>query len=216
MTQVRQQFRNLGALLMEKGLLTQSQLDSALDEQKRTGEKLGRILVTRGWVRDKDILSVLQGMMVVVFQLAGEDYGVETLLVREIIRHLPSRPLPGSPEWLEGVIDYRGQVVPVVNMARRLGRPTRDPDAASRIVIYEGAGARGWGLQVEGVSAVVQVGREQLEEVRGILAPKGMPQRWLAGLARLEQRSLVLLNIEEVLASGAAETAGVLDQEGLR
>jgi len=213
---LRQQFRNLGALLMEKGLLTQSQLDSALDEQKRTGEKLGRILVTRGWVRDKDILSVLQGMMVVVFQLAGEDYGVETLLVREIIRHQPSRALPGAPLWLEGVIDYRGQVVPVVNMARRLGREDAPPDAGSRIIIYEGAGGRGWGLQVDGVSAVAQVGREQLEEVRGALQPKGLPQRWLAGLARVHDRSLVLLNIEEVLVSGAAETAGALAEEGLQ
>ncbi|HTB33625.1 MAG TPA: chemotaxis protein CheW, partial [bacterium] len=110
MNGVRQQFRSLGALLMERGLLTPAQLDAALDEQKRSGEKLGRILVSRGWVRDKDILTVLQGMMVVIFQLKDEDYGVETLQVREIIRWAAARPLPDSPPWLAGLIDYRGLV----------------------------------------------------------------------------------------------------------
>src|SRR5262245_47917907 len=94
---VRQQFKSLGALLMERGLLAQAQLDAALDEQKRSGEKLGRILVSRGWVREKDIITVLQGMMVVVFQAAGSSYGVETLLVLEIIRHQPARPVPACP-----------------------------------------------------------------------------------------------------------------------
>lgn len=212
---VRQQFRSLGALLMERGLLTQAQLESALEEQKRSGEKLGRILVSRGWVREKDILTVLQGMMVVVFQLAGEDYGVETLLVREIIRHQPSRALPAAPAWLEGVIDYRGQVVPVVNLVRRLGRAESPLDSAARIIIYEGGMGRAWGLQVDGVSAVVQVGREQLEDGPSGWHPKGLPMRWLAGLARLDGRSVALLNMEEVLAAGEAEAGPALQTEGL-
>lgn len=212
MNGVRQQFRSLGALLMERGLLTSAQLEAALEEQKRSGEKLGRILVSRGWVRDKDILTVLQGMMVVIFQLKDEDYGVETLQVREIIRWAAARPLPDSPPWLAGLIDYRGQVVPVVDMAVRLNRIPSDLDSAARIVIFEGAGARTWGLQVDSVSAVVQVGRDQLEEAAAGWQPKGVPLRWLAGLARLEGRQVALLNMDEVLVSGEAEAAAALGQ----
>ncbi len=215
MSVVRQQFRSLGALLMERGLLTQGQLETALDEQKRTGDKLGRILVSRGWVRERDILTVLQGMMVVVFQVGDEDYGVETLLVREIIRHQPARPLPASPPWLEGVVDYRGKVVPVVGLARRLGREPRALEAAARIIIYEGGGSRSWGLQVDSVSSVVQVGREQLDDGHGSWQPKGLPQRWLAGLARLESKPVALLNMEEVLAAGSAEAEAALSGGGL-
>src|SRR5262245_12064380 len=130
MPPVRQQFRSLGHLLMERGLLTHAQLDQALDEQKRTGEKLGRILTSRGWVRDKDILGVLQGMMVVGFQLAGEDYGLETLAVREIIRMVEPRALPAVPEWMPGIIDYRGRVVPVMDLGLRLGREIRRDEAS--------------------------------------------------------------------------------------
>jgi purine-binding chemotaxis protein CheW len=212
---LRQQFRSLGALLMERGLLTQSQLDSALEEQKRSGEKLGRILVSRGWVRDRDILGVLQGMMVVVFQVSEEDFGIETLLVREIIRHQPARPLPASPAWLEGVIDYRGQVVPVVHLGRRLGREPRPLEAEARIIVYEGGGGRSWGLLVDSVSAVLQVGREQLEDGVGSWRPQGLAPRWLAGLAKLDGRPVALLHMEEVLASGTAEAEAALQAEGL-
>jgi len=212
---LRQQFRSLGALLLERGLLTHAQLEGALEEQKRTGEKLGRILVNRGWVREKDILTVLQGMMVVVFQIGGEDYGVETLLVREIIRHQDSRALPSAPAWLEGVIDYRGRVVPVVSLARRLGRESAPLEAAARIIIYENGNGRSWGLLVDSVSAVVHVGREQLEEGPGAWQPRGIPSRWLSGLARLDSRHVALLNMEEVLAAGEAEAGEALSRGGL-
>lgn len=211
MPPVRQQFRSLGALLLERGLLTHAQLEQALDEQKRTGEKLGRILTAHGWVRERDILTVLQGMMVVVFQLNGEDYGVETLLVREIIRVVEARPLPASPAWLKGVIDYRGKVVPVLDLGVRLGRPVQGGDAV-RIIIYEERGGRSWGLQVDSVSAVVQVGREQLENEASAWSPKGVPTRWLAGLARLDSKPVALLNLDEILAEGGAEAGEALEQ----
>ncbi len=210
MPPVRQQFRSLGALLIERGLLTHAQLEQALDEQKRTGEKLGRILTSRSWVREKDILSVLQGMMVVVFQLDGEDYGVETLLVREIIRQVEARPLPAAPAWMQGLIDYRGQVVPVLDLGVRLGRAVKR-DEAARIIVYEERGGRSWGLLVDSVSAVVQVGRDQLENEASAWAPKGVPTRWLAGLARLDTRPVALLNLDEILSDGHAEADPALE-----
>ncbi|HTB23300.1 MAG TPA: chemotaxis protein CheW [bacterium] len=205
MSVMRQQFRSLGALLMENGLLTKEQLDSALSEQKRSGEKLGRILVARGWVRDKDILTVLNGMMMVVLQLQGEDYGIETLQVREIIRYQRGRPLSGEPRWLEGVIDYRGRVVPVVDLRQRLGIPPAEDGDALRVIVYEGVSGKAWGLKVDSVSAVIQVASEQLDD-----APEGwkrmdLPLSWLAGLARLEGKTVALLNVEELLAAGALE-----------
>jgi purine-binding chemotaxis protein CheW len=210
MPPVRQQFRSLGALLIERGLLTHAQLEQALDEQKRTGEKLGRILTSRSWVREKDILSVLQGMMVVVFQLDGEDYGVETLSVREIIRQVEARPLPAAPAWMQGLIDYRGQVVPVLDLGVRLGRAVKR-DEAARIIVYEERGGRSWGLLVDSVSAVVQVGRDQLENESSAWAPKGIATRWLAGLARLDGKPVALLNLDEILAEGLAEAAPALE-----
>jgi purine-binding chemotaxis protein CheW len=196
---VRQQFRSLGALLMERGLLTQGQLESALEEQKLTGTKLGRILVGRGWVRDKDIVLVLQGMTVVVFQVGGALFGMESLQVLEIIRHLEARSVPGAQSWVEGVIDYRGKVVPVMSLARRLGKPEEAPGPATRIIVYEGRTAGTWGLQADSVLSVVHVSSGQLADA-ALGETCGLPPLWLSGWASLETGPVALLNIEEVLA----------------
>ncbi len=196
MSAIRQQLRSLGALLLEKGLIRQSQLDQALVEQKASGEKLGRILVQRGWVRESDIVAVLEGMMVVVFHLGGDDFAMPSLEVREIIRYLPARPLPGAPDYLEGIINYRQRVVPVLNLGRRLQRPAMAVDEATRIIIYE-HGTRVYGLQVDSVSAVNQVRGEELDTSQRTLA--GVPSRWLIGMARLGERSVAVLQIDEVL-----------------
>ncbi len=205
---VRQQFRSLGALLMEKGLLTPERLEEALLEQKRTGGRLGRILVARGWVRERDIHLVLDGMMVVVFRLGASDFGIETLLVREIVRHEAPRPVPGAPDWLAGVRDYRGRAIPVVDLASRLGlRPSGPPGPAARSIVYEGPGGRLWGLTVDSVSAVTQVSSERLEE-RAEAVDCGLDPAWVGAVARLDQGPVAVLNMDALLGGDAEELRG--------
>ncbi|MGH7442734.1 MAG: chemotaxis protein CheW [bacterium] len=215
MSVLRQQFHSLGALLIEKGLLTQDRLDLALVEQKQSGEKLGRILVARGWVRDRDIHLVLNGMMVVVFRLGGVDFGVETLLVREIARHQPSRPLPGAPVWLDGVCDYRGQVIPVLDLAARLGRPAAPLLDSARTIVYEGPGGRLWGLKVDSVSAVIQVASEGLDDPSAVGPDRGLDMAWLVGLAHVDGAEVVLLNVDALLAQGDLGSPAPHAQGGL-
>ena len=103
MSVIRQQLRSLGALLLERGLVKQIDLDAALNEQKNSGEKLGRILVRRGLVTEANIVTALEGIMVVVFNLGADEFAMPSLEVREIIRHRPALPLPGAPSYLEGI-----------------------------------------------------------------------------------------------------------------
>ena len=83
---IGKQKKSLGRMLLEEGLLTQEQLDKALETQKQSGEPLGKVLVRLGWIEERDILRALEGLMVVIFSLEGEEFGIETLYVREIIR----------------------------------------------------------------------------------------------------------------------------------
>src|SRR5680860_622699 len=72
----------------------------------------------------------------VVFSLGGEEYGVPITLVQEIIRYSPPRPVPGSPMHVEGVINLRGRIIPVVDLRQRFGMGGLRPDEA-KIVIVE-------------------------------------------------------------------------------
>ncbi len=185
-------------------------MEQALEEQKVSGEKLGRILTAKGWVGERDILTVMQGMMVVVFQLDGEDYGVETLSVLEIIRLAPVRPLPSAPAWLQGVIDFRGQVVPVLDMGVRMGRAARR-DEGARIIVYQDRQRQVWGLLVDSVSAVMQVSREQLENDGQAWTPKGVPLRWVMALVRIDGKPVALWKLDEILMDGQAEAKPALE-----
>jgi purine-binding chemotaxis protein CheW len=190
---ILKQKRSLGALLMERGLLSRVKLDAALDEQKKSGEKLGKILVRLGMVKERDILMVMEGLMAVVFSVAGEPFAVESLLVREVIRHKPAMPLPQSPPWMDGLIHYRSQVVPVLNLRARLGVAKAEPDERARIIVFEEPG-RQVGVLVDEVGAVTQISRDQLEDAPH--GQMGIPAALIYGLARIEGAVVTMLNLE--------------------
>ena len=190
---ILKQQRSLGALLLERGLLTQAQLQLSLEEQKRSGEKLGKVLVRMGFVREKDILTVMEGLMAVVFSVCGEPFAVESLLVREIIRHKPAMPLPQAPAWMDGLIHYRSHVVPVLNLRARLGLPKAELDDRARIIVFEEP-SRQVGVLVDEVGAVTQISRDQLEEAPH--GQMGIPAALVYALARIDGAVVTLLNLE--------------------
>ncbi len=192
-----QQQRSIGHMLMDRGLLSAAQLEDALAEQRRTGEKLGRVLVRTGRVRERDILSVMQGVMVVIFNLGEDEFAVESLQVREIIRSQVALALPAAPDYFEGIIKYREHVVPVINLRQRFGMPRIEVSDQSRIVIYEEPGRR-VGLQVDAVSAVANIVGERLEAAPPAL--RGIPGHLIYGLARHEGRVVTVLQIDALLA----------------
>ena len=75
---MKTQEKSLGELLRQAGKITTRQIQVALGEQKRSHEPIGKVLVRLGFVEERDILQVMQGMMVLTFRVAGELYGIET------------------------------------------------------------------------------------------------------------------------------------------
>lgn len=193
MAGILKQQRSLGSLLVERGLLSREQLEQALAEQKKSGEKLGKVLVRLGFVKERDILTVMEGLMAVVFSVSGEPFAVESLLVREIIRHKAALPLPQAPAWMDGLIHYRSHVVPILNLRARLGLPKAEPDDRTRIIIFEEP-SRQVGVLVDEVGAVTQISRQQLEEAPH--GQMGIPAALIYGLARIDGAVVTLLNLE--------------------
>jgi purine-binding chemotaxis protein CheW len=216
MVNIRHQQRSLGTLLIEQGLLATKQLDLALAEQKKTGQPLGRILVKNGWVREKDIVAALQGLMLVVFTLGGEEFGMETLFVREIIRYKTPVELPGSATYFDGIINFRDHVVPVLDLRKRFGELPATVTEETRIIVFEKP-EKYAGLLVDSVKAVIQVEREQIENAPAVAV--GVPEHYLYGLARLGERVVTILDIESILDSteainlNKAKTGGVFETE---
>jgi purine-binding chemotaxis protein CheW len=133
----------------------------------------------------------------VVFQLGAELYGVEISRVHEIIRLQSVTKVPRSPAFVEGVINLRGKVIPVVDLRRRFGLPTADHTRASRIVVVE-LGDQVVGIVVDGVSEVLRVNTATVEPPSPVVA--GIDSEYLHGIAKLTDRLVILLDLDRILA----------------
>jgi purine-binding chemotaxis protein CheW len=133
----------------------------------------------------------------VVFQLGAELYGVEISRVHEIIRLQSVTKVPRAPAFVEGVINLRGKVIPVVDLRRRFGLPTAEHTRASRIVVVE-LGDQVVGIIVDGVSEVLRVNTATVEPPSPVVA--GIDSEYLHGIAKLTDRLVILLDLDRVLA----------------
>jgi purine-binding chemotaxis protein CheW len=133
----------------------------------------------------------------VVFQLGAELYGVEISRVHEIIRLQSVTRVPKAPAFVEGVINLRGKVIPVVDLRRRFGLPTADHTRASRIVVVE-LGDQVVGIVVDGVSEVLRVNTAIVEPPSPVVA--GIDSEYLHGIAKLTDRLVILLDLDRILA----------------
>ncbi|WP_018086503.1 chemotaxis protein CheW [Desulfurispora thermophila] len=135
----------------------------------------------------------------VVFLLNEQLYGIDISQVLEIIRPTGVTVLPGTPDFIEGVINLRGTVIPVMDLARRFGLSSGQGTEEQRVVIVESAGVK-VGLLVDGVSEVLRVTGQQIQPPPAAGLVGGV--ECIRGIALLENRMIILLDMNKVLQVG--------------
>ena len=141
---------------------------------------------------------------IVVFELGGESYGVEIGRVQEIIRPPAITAVPRAPEYVEGVINLRGRIIPVVNLRHRFGLPWAERDRASRIVVLDSEGNT-VGVAVDGVSEVLRVPQAAVEPPGATLA--GPDTIHLRGIAKVADRLIILLHLDHIVGEASERVA---------
>jgi purine-binding chemotaxis protein CheW len=137
-------------------------------------------------------------MQLVSFCLGGEEYGVEITKVREIILVGEITQLPQVPDFVEGVINLRSTVIPIVDLRKRFGMPHADVTEESRIVVVNMQG-KTVGVVVDGVSEVLRISQNQITPPPPTVA--GLGREYLIGLVQLDERLLVIVDIDRILGS---------------
>ncbi len=133
---------------------------------------------------------------VVVLDVGDESYGIPVQRVREIVRVPPITRVPNGPAFLEGVINLRGQVIPVMDLRKHLGITSSDETRRSRVVVAE-LGQHTVGLMVDGVSQVVMVAATDIEPPPAIVA--GSNNGEVCGVARLSDKLVLFLDPDLLL-----------------
>ena len=172
--------------------MSTAQLAPAVIEQRR---------VTTGNRRNELSDRVAVGRPYLAFRLADEVYAIDILRIREIIEYNLPTSVPMMPASVRGVINLRGAVVPVIDLAVRFGRPATGVGKRTCFVIVEveHAGALHiLGLMVDGVNALMEIGAENIEP-----APTfgtRVNAEFIEGMARIDGRFVIILDIGRVLS----------------
>lgn len=132
----------------------------------------------------------------VTCRVGGEEFAVDILSVQEIIRMVEITRVPKAPAFVEGVINLRGRIIPVLDLRRRLGISEADRTAQSRIVVVTVRG-RAVGLVVDSVSEVLRVPRSAIEPTPSLGTTAGA--EFIQGVGRLGERLLTLLDLKRLL-----------------
>ena len=146
----------------------------------------------------KEVQSQFQEeQQLVVFRLGIEEYGVDILQVQEIKRMLDITRVPKAPGFIEGVINLRGQIIPVLDLRRRFGFPTAERTPDSRIIVVN-IDDLVIGLIVDTVLEVISLPKEAISPAPALVT--GINNDFLAGIGDLGERLLIILNLEKILA----------------
>lgn len=134
-------------------------------------------------------------MQVVVFSLGGEEYSVDISIVREIIRMVDITRIPQLPEFIEGVMNLRGQIITVIDLRKRFEiKPAVNDNNRIIIVVLKGEPV---GIIVDSVLEVMTVLPAQIDDIPSI--KHAQTQEYLKGICKVNDRILILLDIDKIL-----------------
>lgn len=138
-------------------------------------------------------------VQLVVFKLGREDYGISILHVQEIKRIMDITRVPNSPDFIKGVINLRGSVLPVIDLKKRLALPPSEYTDDTRIIIVR-IEEINVGLIVDGVSEVATLSSDSIEPPQTVVS--GVSANYLSGVGKQEDKLLILLNLEAIIGVG--------------
>ncbi|PLX48368.1 MAG: chemotaxis protein CheW [Desulfobulbaceae bacterium] len=141
------------------------------------------------------------------FHLAGEDYGIDIAYVTEIIGIQKITEVPDMPEFIRGVINLRGKVIPVMDVRLRFAMAERDYDERTCIIVVDINGTA-VGLVVDEVREVADIPEDQVEPPPE--TGKGKSSRYLKGMGKMDDEVKILLNVEKMLYDDALAAQGSL------
>ena len=161
---------------------------------------------------DKDI-------QIVGFRIGRETFGLPIAMVREIVRVPEITSVPNAPDYIEGVINLRGRIIPVVDLRKRFGEKVIESSKRNRIVVVE-LENRAIGLIVNSASEVIRIPPSDIEAPHSVFQEGKL--NYITGVGKLRGRLVMMLDLSKILQRGelrrledAAESAAVLSTDTL-
>jgi purine-binding chemotaxis protein CheW len=147
---------------------------------------------------EKEVVEVTTNQQLVGFVIGDELFGVDILSVQEIIRDTSITAIPDAPDFLEGVINLRGRIVPVIDLRKRLKLVAAEHLIADPWIIILTVEDRVTGFMVDRVTKVLNVPKASIKPPPDIVMA-GLKSQYIQGVCKMDQRLLILLNFSRIL-----------------
>ena len=149
-------------------------------------------------------------LQLVIFHLAKEEYGLPITKVQEINRLVPITRLPQTPSFMEGIINLRGFIIPIVDLRKRFQLPAVEHTDETRIIVVEVNGQT-IGIIVDSVAEVVRLSQASIEPPPPAFI---LDAQYVHGVGKLDERLLILLDIDKILTSQEEILVKQISQDG--
>ncbi len=153
--------------------------------------------------------SADQWEQLVVFRLAIEFYGVEISAVNTIIRMQEITDIPQTPVFVEGVINLRGSIIPVIDLRKRFGLPVEQTTKSSRIIVVE-SGGQIIGMVVDAVAETLRLSTAEIEPPSPVIS--SIDAEYLRAVGKQENRLVILLDLDRVLTHNERQSLTRVDK----
>ncbi|MEJ5350714.1 MAG: chemotaxis protein CheW [Melioribacteraceae bacterium] len=149
-------------------------------------------------------------LQLVGFKIADEEYAVDILMVQEIIRMMQVTKVPNAPDFVDGVINLRGRIIPVIDLRSKLGLPRKEVDKDKRIIVVEVSG-KTVGFIVDAVTEVLRIPASITEPPPDLVT--NVNSEFIKAVGKLEDRLLILIDLEKILSSNEKLELSAINQE---
>ncbi len=133
------------------------------------------------------------------FRLGNEEFAIDILQVQEINRTMEITGIPKAAEFIEGVINLRGRVIPVISLQKRFDLELSKDESEHRIVVVDIGNNNVAGFLVDSVTEVMRVSESDIEPAPDMVA--GMTSHYLSGVINIAERLIILLDLDHILSA---------------
>lgn len=138
----------------------------------------------------------METMQLVIFRLNGQEYGIDIFKVNEIVPYSKPTKIPNSPAYIEGVLNLRGHVIPIISLKKKFNLEDAATDDRTRIIVAN-TGGNVAGFVVDEASEVLTVDKDNIEPVSEIVS--NISRKYISGVGKLDNgRMYILLNFNEL------------------
>ncbi|KPJ85200.1 MAG: chemotaxis protein CheW [Spirochaetes bacterium DG_61] len=132
------------------------------------------------------------------FVVGGEDYGIDIQRVKEVIRIREITKLPKCPVFVKGVINLRGDVIPIIDLREKFGLPHEEYTDMTRVIVVE-VDEKSIGMVVDSVSHVIRLSEDEIEPPPPLIG--GLSSEFIRGVGKLGENLIILLDIDSILTT---------------